>query len=704
MWIAMPRRGLLVALLASAYADDAGGWRPQWRDYEGRELTSDGCTAAVRAAGENPEPPAPTVERVLLPTAPRAAPLPSGLRAPVFAFFVMTSRPFADLTVSRMLSAASHPRHLWLLHADLKTEPADLERLRAVVAPYSNAHLMAKRRHVMWGGFSMVDALLDALTTALHGVSGPGWRGFDFFVNLSDTDLLLRTEAELSAFFAPLAQQQVSFVGVKMKGSDPMRWDMHAHLRKLTFLQCDGAGYAMLNATPADLFPNQKRCCYGRSGQIIYGRVPFALPRPAEDAQVFHGSQWVVLHASHAAALLTHPNASAAVRGFRYTFLSDEAVVQTALMATGPELRARLRNHNLRYIDWPHGYGNPEQYWREAGEAHDGGPVMLSFAHAATLFQSEAISARKADPTIDGGRLFALWDAWMAHKLAQPLADQRALGYRLGAAPAEEAHLAPHPFANGAQAAAAAAPLVAAAAQADAAGAGSAQPLVSQPRIAASLLAERADLSHLRVPPGAGEYEALLAAGATPHAARAELDAREASLQSFVPHYGHVDNVTHYYLEYFRQVAEQNAQHAAAAGPAAAADPPAHMATRPLQQPLPPPPRPPLRPPTGAPRDSDAPSTGLAAVRFVDGLRCECETAGCRARATCCDDLLGPAGRAICSYSYTRVRELASAAAVGPAVGFEVADSDGELLADSASADVAAFRVDTSGHVESGPK
>ena len=35
-------------------------------------------------------------------------------------------------------------------------------------------------------------------------------------------------------------------------------------------------------------------------------------------------------------------------------------------------------NHNLRYIDWPHGYGDPSAYWRAVGLAHASGPMVLS--------------------------------------------------------------------------------------------------------------------------------------------------------------------------------------------------------------------------------------------------------------------------------------------------------------------------------------
>ena len=51
--------------------------------------------------------------------------------------------------------------------------------------------------------------------------------------------------------------------------------------------------------------------------------------------------------------------------------MSDETFVQTALMNS--PFRASVVNHNLRYIDWPHGYGDASVYWHSIGERHISG-------------------------------------------------------------------------------------------------------------------------------------------------------------------------------------------------------------------------------------------------------------------------------------------------------------------------------------------
>jgi len=69
-------------------------------------------------------------------------------------------------------------------------------------------------------------------------------------------------------------------------------------------------------------------------------------------------------------------------------------LVQTALMNS--PLHDTLVNHNLRFIDWPHGYGDPSAYWHSVGAKHAAGPMILTPKHLRAVFQSSAMFARKA--------------------------------------------------------------------------------------------------------------------------------------------------------------------------------------------------------------------------------------------------------------------------------------------------------------------
>ena len=104
------------------------------------------------------------------------------------------------------------------------------------------------------------------------------------------------------------------------------------------------------------------RCCYARSGPIVYAQLPIGRPAAPQGWEVFHGSQWVVLANQAVRHLLEDREAVAFTQHVALTYMSDETFVQSVLMNS--PLRSSLVNHNLRYIDWPHGYGDPSAYWR----------------------------------------------------------------------------------------------------------------------------------------------------------------------------------------------------------------------------------------------------------------------------------------------------------------------------------------------------
>ena len=60
--------------------------------------------------------------------------------------------------------------------------------------------------------------------------------------------------------------------------------------------------------------------------------------------------------------LLHDASAVAFTQHLELTYMSDETFLQTALMNAPAAVRGSLVNHNLRYIDWPHGYGDPSAY------------------------------------------------------------------------------------------------------------------------------------------------------------------------------------------------------------------------------------------------------------------------------------------------------------------------------------------------------
>lgn len=205
------------------------------------------------------------------------------------AYLVMAHRAFAHASVGRLIRVLWDRAHLFLLHFDLRANASMIDFLHSKFESAPNIRFMEHRRAVGWGAFSQVSVLLEAMATAFN--SPPG---FDFFINLSDADVPLRTNAELVSFLGDFRGR--SFVSVKFPYADELRYHAHRHMRRSSWLECSGRGFLVINQTAATMFENeQRRCCYARSGPIVY--APLSLGRPAapDSWEFFHGSQWAIL-------------------------------------------------------------------------------------------------------------------------------------------------------------------------------------------------------------------------------------------------------------------------------------------------------------------------------------------------------------------------------------------------------------------------
>ena len=296
------------------------------------------------------------------------APLPAD--GVSIAYLIMGHRRFAHATIARLVRVLWGPSHLFLIHLDAKTNTTAANYLRDRYVSKPNVHLMRRQRSVGWGAFSMIEVLLDALSAALTVAPN-----FDFFINLSDADVALRTSTELGGFLSQFRGR--SFVAVKFPDADAMRYHAHAHMRTFTWLECEGEGFVVLNQTAGSFFGGEgRRCCYARSGPIVYSEQPIERPPAPDGWQFYHGSQWALLARNAVEWLVHEPKVASLARHMRLTYMADETFLQTALMAS--PLRGSLVNHNLRYIDWPHGYGDPNAYWRSLGAQHAAGPMILT--------------------------------------------------------------------------------------------------------------------------------------------------------------------------------------------------------------------------------------------------------------------------------------------------------------------------------------
>lgn len=447
-----------VALALVAAAPSGASFRGVYVDHNDKPIAEDNVTRACdEAIGERlARGPAPHELRVDEDVA--HDPASKDENGISICYLLMAGRNFAHFTVSRLVRSLYSKHNLYLIHIDAKLGEEVVRPLRETFEAFGNIHVLRRRRSVGWGAFSMVSVLLDAIATAVH--SGGA---FDFFINLSDSDITLRTHAELSAFL--LRFRNRSFVAVKDPGRDEMRYKVHAHMRRHPFVECAGLGFAVLNHTAASLFGDSRQCCLARSGPIMYTRAPLHAPAVAPGVEVFHGSQWVVLarplyeylvrrpllargpsgaaeaaaaadasgSADGAEAAAAESGAGAAGAGagdlidaLESSYMADEVFVQTAAMNS--PYRDSIISHNLRYIDWPQG-ASALEYWQSMGHPYASGPRVLRADMLSTLRASEAIFARKVDPMVDS----ALIDQWQdaierkmrgAHLPEQPLIAQ----------------------------------------------------------------------------------------------------------------------------------------------------------------------------------------------------------------------------------------------------------------------------------------
>ena len=206
-----------------------------------------------------------------------------------FVYFVgIGDRPHAHLIVSRLLYALYSPAHLFLLHLDVKANPAAVEACYALQAKHANVHVVGARRLVQWGMWSMVSIALDAM----HSVLSAGL-AFDYFINLSDADLALRTDREMVTFFGRRSIRGRSLINVH-DGGGPALMEATAFIDAHTIVECGGYGFVVVNSSHAK-FPFTHGCCIGRSGPASFAKLPLETDELLQRHRVYTGSQWVAL-------------------------------------------------------------------------------------------------------------------------------------------------------------------------------------------------------------------------------------------------------------------------------------------------------------------------------------------------------------------------------------------------------------------------
>ena len=378
---------------------------------------------------------------------------------PRILYFIGASRPSAAIMVSRLLLALYHPSHLFIVHVDLKAAEQVSSELDRLTRDHPNVHLMRNRRLVQWGAWTMVITMLDAINSVVAA-----GLDFDFFINLSDVDVALRTNDEIVEFLRPHPNRQ--FVQVHM-GTGEWLEKARNFTRAHAVVECGGYGYVAVNSSQPIELGGGPQCCFGRGGPVVYTNTSELHLHDArevlanewaqsakekeerqqqqsgdgdegkeeagaassstavnESLRLHTGSQWVILDRAFATYLVRDERAAKWIRVFERRFLSDESFVQTVLMHS--PYKDTLVNHNMRYIYWPHFDGDPTSYWARMGASFIGGPQVINQTRAPEVFRSPYMFARKVDPTVDA-KAVTMWDEWMAKKLRGERPDDQAV-------------------------------------------------------------------------------------------------------------------------------------------------------------------------------------------------------------------------------------------------------------------------------------
>ncbi|XP_077526225.1 xylosyltransferase oxt isoform X1 [Haemaphysalis longicornis] len=241
---------------------------------------------------------------------------PSSARSlkPARIAFLLSVNGRAVRQVLRLLQLLYHERHVFYIHVDARQEHM-YRSLLSLESRYSNVRVARDRLATIWGGSSLLEMLLQGMAYLLR--EHPGW---DYFVNLSETDYPIKSREELEKFLA--ANMGANFV--KSHGQDTQRFIGKQALER-TFHECGGRMWRLGPRT-----------------------LPWGL-------RLDGGSDWVALHRDFCSyvALPTHRK-DPLVQGlralFRHTLLPAESFFHTVLQNS---LFCRtVADQNLRLVNW----------------------------------------------------------------------------------------------------------------------------------------------------------------------------------------------------------------------------------------------------------------------------------------------------------------------------------------------------------------
>jgi len=231
----------------------------------------------------------------------------------------------------RLLNAILTPRSAAFVHVDAKFELAPFER-----GVPANVEFVKPRVPVYWGEFTMVEAILRLIESALRAP-----RRVDYLVLISGTDYLLRPIDELEAHLR--MHQGTQYMNIVAMPNDEVS-------KPITRLQ----HYKVLSGNPLAIPLKAARQALIRSGLLSAER---SYMRALNGMKPFAGSTWWALTRDACEYVLEFIEREPAfVRFYRHTWFPDEGMIHTIL--GNSSFASRLRR-NLTYTDWRAGGSHP---------------------------------------------------------------------------------------------------------------------------------------------------------------------------------------------------------------------------------------------------------------------------------------------------------------------------------------------------------
>ena len=224
------------------------------------------------------------------------------------AYFILVHR-FPE-QFKRLFKAAYHPDNQYLIHLDKKAGEEICQDIQAFLAGYGDAHIL-KSTNVVWGGYSMVQAELNAMQHLL--TLDIEW---DYFINLSGQDFPLKSQEYIRDFLTK--SNGTNFITVANQATErPETMN-----RIENFFVEEDAGF---------------------SG------IPY--PRDfLEDVTPYIGGQWMMLTRACCDFICNSVEVKKFEAYYFNTLIADESFFQTVLMNTS--FKGKIVNDDKRAIIW----------------------------------------------------------------------------------------------------------------------------------------------------------------------------------------------------------------------------------------------------------------------------------------------------------------------------------------------------------------